>query len=44
MSYVRARERECMSYTRGICGADVDDFEADHLDFEAGQLSESDEL
>ena len=44
MSYVRARERECMSFTRGICGADVDDFEADHLDFEAGQLSESDEL
>ena len=44
MTYVRARERECMSFSRGICGADVDDFEADHLDFEAGQLSDSDLL
>ena len=33
-----------MSFSRGICGADVDDFEADHLDFEAGQLSDSDLL
>ena len=42
MRYVRERERECMFYTRGICGADVDDYEADYLDFEAGEISDSD--
>ena len=42
MRYVRERERQCIFYTSGICGADVDDFEADHLDFEADQLDETD--
>ena len=42
LRYVRERERQCMFYTCGICGADVDDYEADYLDFEAEGLSDSD--
>ena len=35
MRYIRERESQCLFYTGSICGADVDDFEADYLDFEA---------
>ena len=42
IAHVRERERECMFYTRSICGANVDDYEADYLDFEAGEISDSD--
>ena len=42
MRYVRERQAECIQYREGICSFDVDDIEADHLDFEADQLDEDD--
>jgi len=39
--YVRERRGEYMRFVQQLCSADVDDFEADHLDFE-GDLDESD--
>ena len=42
LRYIREMETQCMFYTGGIFGADVDDYEADHLDFECHDLDESD--
>ena len=42
LRYVRERQAECIQYREGICSFDVDDIEADHLDFEADQLDEDD--
>ena len=39
--YVRERRGEYMHYVQQLCSADVDDFEADHLDFE-GDLDADD--
>ena len=38
---MRERRGEYMHYVQQLCSADVDDFEADHLDFE-GDLDADD--
>ena len=41
--YVRERASQYMGYANGICSAEVDDFEADHLEFEPEEaLSDTD--
>ena len=42
MRYIRERRGEYMTYMQEMCSADVDDFEADHLDVYGGELDETD--
>jgi hypothetical protein len=42
LAYVRSSRMEHYFYSDGVCSAEVDDFEADHLDFEAADLDEDD--
>ena len=42
LTYLRDCRAQCDFYRRGICGAQVDDFEADELAFEAMDLSDGD--
>ena len=42
LRYIRERRGEYMTYMQEMCSADVDDFEADHLDVDGGELDETD--
>ena len=42
LRYIRERRGEYMTYMQEMCNADVDDFEADHLDVDGGELDETD--
>ena len=42
LRYIRECRGEYMSFVTQLCSADVDDFEADHLDVDGGELDEED--